>query len=84
MDVSIASAVSPAHTHPSGKGAALRAAFTRGRRRFAPAHLLCIPFWMDVWAGKAADAMETSINMHDTCACMHITRNSCGYDIIWV
>jgi hypothetical protein len=37
-----------------------------------------------VWAGEAADAMETSINMHETCACMHITRNSCGYDIIWV
>ena len=34
-----------------------------------------------VWAGEAADAMETSINMHETCACMHITRNSCGYDI---
>ena len=25
-----------------------------------------------VWAGEAADAMETSINMHETCACMHI------------
>ena len=32
-----------------------------------------------VWAGEATDAMETSINMHETCTCMHITRNSCGY-----
>ena len=32
-----------------------------------------------VWAGEAADAMETSINIHETCACMHITRDSCGY-----
>ena len=62
MDVSTASAASPAHTHPSRKGAALRAAspfmdsFLDGR----------------VWAGEAADAVETSINMHKTCACMHI------------
>ena len=70
MDVSIVSAASPAHTHPSRKGAALRAA-----------PLSWIPLWMDVWAGEAADAMETYINMYETCACMHITRNSCGYDI---
>ena len=25
-----------------------------------------------VWAGEAADAVETSINIHETCACMHI------------
>ena len=25
-----------------------------------------------VWAGEAADAVETCINMHETCACMHI------------
>ena len=37
-----------------------------------------------VRAGEAADAMETFINMHESCACMQITRNSCGYDIIWV
>ena len=35
-----------------------------------------------VWAGEAADAMETSINMYETCACMQITRNSCG--LFWV
>ena len=34
-----------------------------------------------VWAREATDAMETSIHMHETCACMHITRNSCGYYI---
>ena len=67
MDVSIASAASPALTHPSIKGPALRAASTKGRPP---------PFvdsFMDgcVWAGEEADAMETSINMHETCACMH-------------
>ena len=84
MDVSIASAASPAHTHPSRKGAALRAASTKGGRRFAPPPF--VDSFMDggVCAGEAADAMEASMNMHETCACMHITRNSCGYDIIWV
>ena len=69
MDVSIASAASPARTHPSRK--------ELWRRREAPP-----PFWMGVWAGEAPDAMETSIIMHETCACMHITRNSCGYDLV--
>ena len=73
MDVSIASAASPAHTHPSSKGAALRAASTKGRAALRAA----VPFvdsFLDgcVWAGEAADAVETSINMHETCACMHI------------
>ena len=73
MDVSIASAASPAHTHPSRKGAALRAASTKGG-----AALRAAPPFVDsfldgcVWAGEAADAMETFINMHETCACMHI------------
>ena len=48
MDVSIASAASPPHTHPSRKGSALRAASTKGGRRFAPPPPLWIPFWMDV------------------------------------
>ena len=60
-------------THPSRKGAALRAASTKGG-----AALRAAPPFVDsfldgcVWAGEAADAMETSINMHETCACMHI------------
>ena len=71
MDVSIASAASPAHTHPSIKGG--------GASRRPP----FVDSFMDgcVWDGEAADAMETSINMHEACACMDITRNSCGYDI---
>ena len=62
MDVSIASAASPAHTHPSRKES------TKGGAARSAAPFLdgC------VWAGEAADAMETSINMHETCACMHI------------
>ena len=74
IDVSIASAASPAHTHPSIKegGASRRFPF--------------VDSFMDgcVWAGAAADAMETSMNMHETCACMHITRNSCGHDISYL
>ena len=72
MDVSTASAASPAHTHPSRKGAALRAASAKGRAALRAAPPLWVPFWMDVWAGEAADAVETFINMHETCACMHI------------
>ena len=62
MDVSIASAASPAHTHPSRKES------TKGGAARSAASFLdgC------VWAGEAADAVETSINMHETCACMHI------------
>ena len=84
-DVSIASAASTAHTHPSRKGAALRAASTKGRAALRAARPFVDSF-LDrcVWAGEAADAMETSISMHETCACMHITRNSFGHDIIWV
>ena len=37
-----------------------------------------------VWACEAADAMETSINMHETCASIHITRNPCGFDISYL
>ena len=75
MIASIAFAASPAHTHPSTKGAA---ASTKGGRRFAPAPF--VDSFMDrcVWAGEATDAMERSIHMHETCACMHITRNSFG------
>ena len=59
MDVSIASAASPALTHTSRKGAALRAASTKGERRFAPPPF--VDSFLDgcVWAGEAADAMET-------------------------
>jgi len=48
MDVSTASAASPAHTHPSRKGAALRAASTKGEAALRAAPPLWIPFWMDV------------------------------------
>ena len=53
------------------------------RRLHKKRRLPFVESFMDgcVWAGEAADAMETSINIHETCACMHITRNSCGYDI---
>ena len=69
MDVSIGSAASPAHTHPSIKGAALRAA-----------PLSWIPLWMDV-CGLVRQQMRWKHHKYDeTCVCMQITRNSCGYD----
>ena len=57
----------PTHIHPERGGASRRHPF--------------VDSFMDgcVRAGEAADAMETSINMDETCACMQITRNSCGY-----
>ena len=62
----------PTHIHPERNP-------QRGGRREAPpppfveAARSAAPF-LDgcVWAGEAADAVETSINMHETCACMHI------------
>ena len=73
----------PTHIQPKGihKGGASRS----GAPPFVEAARSAAPF-LDgcVWAGDAADAMETSINMHETYACMHIARNSCGYDMIWV
>ena len=68
----------PTHIHQSrnprkGGGAKRRRPFVEPARSAAPFMHGC------VWAGEAADAMEPSINMHETCACMHITRNSYGY-----
>ena len=73
MDVSIASAASLCSPHTSMH----KGIHERGAARSAA------PF-MDgcVWAGEAADAMDASTNMHETCACMHITRNSCAYDTV--
>ena len=75
MAVSIAFAASPAHTHPSIKESTKAPPpFCGGGAKRRP-----LSGWMCV-AGEAADAMETLIYMHETCACMNITRNSCGYD----
>ena len=74
----------PTHIHPKRNPQKGRPPFVEAARSAAPFLDGC------VWAGEVADAMETSINMHETCACMHITRNSCGYlantyaDIHWL
>ena len=67
------------HIHPEmnpRKGGAFP--FVEAARSAAP--------FMDgcVWDGEAVDAMETSINMYETRSCMHIIRNSCGYDISYL
>ena len=62
MDVSIASAASPAHTHPSRKESAKGWAARSAALRFVEAARSDAPF-LDgcAWAGEAADALETSI-----------------------
>ena len=73
MDVSIASAASPAHTHPSRKESTKGGAARSAAPPFVEAARSAAPF-LDgcVWAGEAADAMETYMNMRETCTCMHI------------
>ena len=66
--------------HKRGGGAKRRLLSVEAPRSAAPFLDGC------VWAGEAADAMETSINMYETCACMHITRDSWGINhdlILW-
>ena len=71
----------PTHIHPE-RGRRFAPPPQRGGRRFAPLSAFVDSF-LDgcVWSGEAAIAMETCINMHETNACMHITRNSCGNDV---
>ena len=66
MDVSTASAASPAHTHIHPSRNPRKGGGVKGRPTFVEAARSAAPF-MDgcVWAGEAADAMGTSINMHE-------------------